>query len=62
MGTKKINEMVDFYECSTKPSNLKIKIDDSQYKEFKGIYQDLKQHYLDSTTSLLNIIFSLFPS
>jgi hypothetical protein len=56
MRTKKIDEIVNIYNCSKKPSKTTINIDDSVYSDFKKSYQKLKQHYLDSTTALLNIM------
>ncbi len=56
MSTKKAGEMVDYYECSSSPSKTKISIDDSRFKMFKDIYQNLKQHYLDYSNNFLSII------
>ena len=56
--TRDINDIVDFYTCSTEPSQIVINIDDSKYSDFKTSYQSLKQHYLDSSNKLLNIIES----
>ncbi len=56
MATKKAGDMVSYYECSSSPSKTKISIDESRFKMFKGIYQDLKQHYLDYSNNFLSII------
>jgi hypothetical protein len=56
MATKKAGDMVAYYECSSSPSKTKISIDESRFKMFKGIYQDLKQHYLDYSNNFLSII------
>jgi hypothetical protein len=54
--TNSINDIVDFYTCSSNPSQIVINIDDSKYSDFKSSYQALKQHYLDSSNKLLGII------
>ncbi len=54
--TNKIDDYVDFYTCSTKPSQVVINIEDSKYSEFKKSYQALKQHYLDSSNKLFSIV------
>jgi hypothetical protein len=54
--TNDINEIVDFYTCSSQPSQVVINIDDSKYSDFKNSYQALKKHYLDSSNKLLSII------
>jgi len=56
LRTKKVSEIVSLYTCSKNPSKTTIQINSDGYSDFKKSYQKLKQHYLDSTTSLLGIM------
>lgn len=56
LRTKKVSEIVNLYTCSKNPSKTTIQINSDGYSDFKKSYQKLKQHYLDSTTSLLSIM------
>jgi hypothetical protein len=55
LKTKMVDDIVNFYECSSKPSRISIRIDDDKYADFNTTYKALKQHYLDSSTTLLDI-------
>jgi hypothetical protein len=49
-------EIVEYFKCNNEPSSLTIRMNDTEFYEFKKAYQRLKQHYLDSTKDLLAIL------
>jgi len=52
---KTIQELSNF-KCTSEPSNVIIKINDSKFSEFKSIYQKMKNHYINSTNNLMSIL------
>jgi hypothetical protein len=64
-GAKKMDELklrpktveeLSTFKCSSTPSNIVIKINDSKFKEFKKIYEDMKSYYLSASTNLMDIL------
>ena len=49
-------EEISNFKCSQEPSNLLIKINDAKFSDFKSIYQAMKNHYINSTTGLMDIL------
>lgn len=54
---KTIDEL-STYKCTSEPSNVVIKINDSKFTNFKDIYEKMKSHYNNSSSSLIDILES----
>jgi hypothetical protein len=53
---KTIREIASNYKCSSEPSKVMIKLNDAKYRDFKTVYQKMRNHYLSSTQKLLEIM------
>ncbi len=53
---KTIGEIASNYKCSSEPSKVMIKLNDEKYRDFKEVYQKMRNHYLSSTQKLLDML------
>ncbi len=51
-------EELSSYKCTSEPSNVVIKINDAKFSDFKAIYEKMKSHYNNSSSSLIGILES----
>ncbi len=56
LRSKTISEIASNYKCSNGPSKVMIKLNDAKYRDFKAVYQQMRNHYLSSTQKLFDIL------